>query len=243
MVVDDERPARTELVFLLRSTRLVGQVDEAADAAACLALLEQHRYDVVFLDVRMPGLDGIALSRVIQRGEEPPRIVVVSAYEEYALDAFGVAAFDYLVKPVRRERLLMTLKRLQGEVTLRTTAGGVGGEQNEAGIDRLAVTSKGRILLVGIDEIRVAEIDGPRVYVYTAEGRYPSRLKFKAIEERLAGRGFLRVHRRYLVNLNHVRAIETFFNGTYLLRINGLANLSIPVSRRHGSELRSMVSL
>jgi two-component system LytT family response regulator/two-component system response regulator LytT len=244
MVVDDEDPARGELAFLLRRSDIVADVQEAPDAATCLALLEKETFDVLFLDVRMPGLDGISLGRVIQRSAQPPRIVFVTAFDEYAVEAFGLAAFDYLLKPIRAERLQVTLERLQQATTpIPGDVATPGQPASEAALGRLAVLSKGQIVLVSIEDIRLAELEGDHVFVHTHEGRYPTRLTLKGVEDRLSGRGFLRVHRRYIVNLRHVQGIETFFNGTYLLRINGMPGVSVPVSRRHGRDLRALVSL
>jgi DNA-binding LytR/AlgR family response regulator len=112
LVVDDEAPARDELAFLLQQQELVGRVSLAASATACLDALGRGGVDAVFLDVRMPNLDGLALARLIGQMARPPQVVFVSAYEDHAVEAFGLAAVDYLMKPVRPERLGVTLQRL-----------------------------------------------------------------------------------------------------------------------------------
>src|SRR5207248_1300975 len=105
LVVDDEAPSRDELAFLLEQQALVGRVAQAAGATACLELLGRDGFDAVFLDVRMPHLDGLALARLIGQMARPPQVVFVTAYEDHAVEAFGLAAVDYLMKPVRPERL------------------------------------------------------------------------------------------------------------------------------------------
>ncbi len=244
LVVDDEAPARGELAYLLRHARGVDRVLEAGDPAACLATVEREPVDVVFLDVRMPGLDGLALARVLARAPAPPQVVFVTAFEGYAVDAFQLAAFDYLLKPVRPERLRMTLDRLALARRPAPVAAGAGPPAEEAGLDdRLAVSHRGQVLLVPVEEIRVAEGGGDRVVVRTPTGHYPARVTLSELERRLEGRGFLRVHRRYIVNLRHVLAVQTFFNSTYLLQMHGLAGYSVPVSRRHGAALRAAIRL
>jgi DNA-binding LytR/AlgR family response regulator len=109
--------------------------------------------------------------------------------------------------------------------------------------DRLAVTVRNQILLLPSDQIRVASIEGEQVVVRTSEGRYPTRLNLTDFEARVRGRGFLRVHRRYVVNLRHVVSIEGFFNGTYLLKLSGVPDLTVPVSRRHAQQLRAALRL
>jgi len=244
LVVDDEAPARGELAYLLRHAAGVDEVREAADPASCLAALEQGPVDVVFLDVRMPGLDGLALARVLARAPSPPPVVFVTAFEGYAVDAFQLAAFDYLLKPVRPERLRMTLDRLAVARGRAPEAGVAGRPAEEPTLDdRLAVSHRGQVLLVPLEEIRVAEVDGDGVVVRTPTGHYPARLTLSELERRLERRGFLRVHRRYLVNLRHVLAIQSFFNSTYLLQLHGLPGYSVPVSRRHGAALRAVIRL
>lgn len=238
LVVDDEAPARDELAFLLRQQELVGRVAMAAGASECLELLGRSSFDAVFLDVRMPHLDGLALARVIGQMARPPRVVFVTAYEAHAVEAFGLAAVDYLMKPVRPERLGVTIGRL-------ARAGA--SVEREAGAaplgDRLAVSAQGQILLIPIAEVRVASADGEGARVLSSEGGYHVRQPLHQLERRLQRHGFLRVHRSYLVNLNHVSRIESFFNGTYLIKLSGLPDLTVPVSRRHAADLKAAISL
>jgi len=239
LVVDDEAPARNELAFLLRQLPQIEAVEEAADADECLAHLDRASFDAVLVDVRMPRLDGLALARVIGRLTHPPKIVFVTAFEDHAVEAFGLQAVDYVLKPVRPERLEVTVRRLTQAVAA--------AEDRQAGEptldDRLPVTVRNHILLLPCDEIRVAAIEGEQVVVRTSEGRYPTRLNLTDFEARVRGRGFLRVHRRYVVNLRHVVSIEGFFNGTYLLKLGGVPDLAVPVSRRHAQQLRAALRL
>jgi two-component system response regulator LytT len=239
LVVDDEQPARNELAFLLRQLPQIELVVEAADADECLVSLDGASFDAVLLDVRMPRLDGLALARVIGRLTRPPQIVFVTAFEDHAVEAFGLQAVDYVLKPVRPERLQVTVRRLVQAAAL--------AESREAGErtldDRLPVTVRNQILLIPSDEIRMASIEGEQVVVRTSEGRYPTRLNLTDFEARVRGRGFLRVHRRYVVNLRHVVSIQGFFNGTYLLKLSGVPDLTVPVSRRHAQQLRAALRL
>ena len=240
MVVDDEAPARDELAFLLQQQDLVGRVVLAASSTACLEQLSRGGVDAVFLDVRMPHLDGLALARLIGQMARPPQVVFVTAYEAHAVDAFGLAAVDYLLKPVRPERLGVTLGRV---ARARSAAGAVAQPSAPALGDRIAVSARGQIRLLPAAEVRVAIADGEGVTVRTADGRYRVRQTLHELEERLERHGFLRVHRAYLVNLNHVASIDSFFNGTYLLKLTGLPDLTVPVSRRHAAGLRAAVRL
>jgi two-component system response regulator LytT len=235
LVVDDEAPARDELAFLLRQQEPVGRIAQAADAAGCIELLARGGFDAVFLDVRMPHLDGLALARVIGQLARPPQVVFVTAYEDHAVEAFRLAAADYLMKPVRPERLGVTIARL-----LRARDVAPGPQPLD---DRIAVTVRGQIRLVPVADIRVVIADGEGCTVRTADGRHHVRQTLHELERRLERHGFLRVHRGHLVNLNHVSSIEGFFNGTYLLKLDGLPDLTVPVSRRHAGDLKAAIRL
>ncbi len=245
LVVDDERPARDELAFQLGNLDDVAEVLQAAEGTECLRLLKSADVDAVFLDVRMPGLDGLEVGRIVRLLARPPMLVFVTAFDSYAVEAFGLAAVDYLLKPVRRERLRATVKRLVETRRGLEGAGGAAGppDDEDAMGDRLPVLAGGRIVLVNVADIRVALVAGERVIVHTHEGRFQARHTLAELEHRLHGRGFLRVHRAYLVNLRHVLTIETFFNGTYLLKLRNVPGLTVPVSRRHASDLRAAVHL
>ena len=238
LVVDDEAPARDELAFLLRQQRPIGRVALAASGGECLDLLSRAVFDALFLDVRMPHLDGLTLARVIGGLARAPSVVFVTAYEDHAVEAFGLAAVDYLLKPVRPERLGVTIGRLTRARPLTEVQTG-----SSALDDRIAVTARGQIRLLPISEVRVALAGDEGASVLTPEGRYHVRQPLHELERRLLAHGFLRVHRGYLVNLNHVSSIQTFFNGTYLLKLSGLGDLTVPVSRRHAADLKSAIRL
>ncbi|HXM55566.1 MAG TPA: LytTR family DNA-binding domain-containing protein [Candidatus Dormibacteraeota bacterium] len=241
LVVDDEAPARDELTFLLQQQDAVGRVTQATGATSCLELLARGEFDAVFLDVRMPHLDGLELARLIGQMARPPQVVFVTAYEDHAVEAFGLAATDYLLKPVRPERLGVTLGRLT-RARARAAAEAAPASASPLG-DRIAVSARGRIRLLPAAEVLVAIADGEGVTVRTVDGRYHVRQTLHELEERLERHGFLRVHRAYLVNLNHVSGIDSFFNGTYLLKLAGLPDLTVPVSRRHAADLRAAIRL
>ncbi len=237
LVVDDEAPARDELAFQLRQQEPVGRVVMAASAGECLDLLGRGEFDAVFLDVRMPHLDGLALASVIGKMARRPLVVFVTAYEDHAVEAFGLDAVDYLLKPVRPERLDVTIGRLTRALARSEVHG------SHALDDRIAVSAHGQIRLIPVSEVRVALAEAEGASVLTLEGRYRVRQPLHELERRLQGHGFLRVHRGYLVNLNHVSSIESFFNGTYLLKLSGLRDVTVPVSRRHAADLRSAIQL
>lgn len=237
MVVDDEAPAREELVHTLYQLPEVADVAEAADADECIEQLDRERFDALFLDVRMPRLDGLTLARTVNRLAEPPAVVFVTAYDEYAAEAFGVDAVDYLLKPVRVERLAATFQRLASR--WRTKAAW---QQAIAVADRIPVLSGSEVLLLNVDEVRVIAVRSDETLAYTPRGEHQVRLALHELEARLEKHDFLRVHRQFLVNLAHVVSIGSFVNGTYILRFAGI-DLIVPVSRRRAAALRRAMHL
>ncbi len=236
LIVDDEEPARVELVHLLRRVTDLEQVDEAATAVDALARLQERRYDLVFLDIRMPDLSGLKAMEVINRLPEPPPVIFVTAYDEYALAAFEVAARDYLLKPVSEARLRLAVDRVVGRRHLEESAARVAR-------DRLPVEQDGHTKLVRIADIRFVHVQGHTVHVRTFDAEYHSRASLVELSERLAAHGFIRVHRSYLVNPEHVLEVHPFFAGTYILRMDDRGKSEVPVSRGCARMVRDLFGL
>jgi DNA-binding LytR/AlgR family response regulator len=235
LVVDDEEPALADLAYLLRQHPRIGAVVTASDATEALRRLRDGSFAAVFLDIRMPGLDGLELARVLSRFARPPDIVFVTAFEQHAVEAFELQAVDYLLKPVRPERLSDAIRRL-GPADRRPAAGG--GEQ-EVDIDRIAVETGGRTRMVERDSIRFVEASGDYVRLHTDDGAFLVRVPISALEESWRDAGFVRVHRRYLIAIRHVTEIRTRNGGGYDLVVAGH---ELPVSRRHARELRDRLA-
>ena len=247
LIVDDEPPARSELRFLLEQAGGVEIVGEAGSAGEARQLITAIGYDIVFLDIEMPGLSGLELAATLAASEQAPAIIFVTAYSEHALQAFDVAATDYLVKPVALERLRQALARVaagRGDVHPRPAenppAEGSAHPVPEPGApadapvrtERIPVEKAGRTLLIPAAEILFCEAQDDYSRVKTIDGRYLSALSLTALEERLEALGFFRVHRSYLVNLARVREVLPMYGGTLILRLSDQAGTQIPVSRR-----------
>jgi DNA-binding LytR/AlgR family response regulator len=236
LVADDEALARDELVYMLRRVGGVGTIDQASSAFEALALLQQSRFDILFLDIRMPGLTGLDATQIVNQLPHKPQVVFVTAFDEYALAAFDVAASDYLVKPVSEVRLRRALERINER------SRGHRPPKRQA-LDKLAVEGEGHTVLVPISEIRMIHVRGHTVVVRTFDAEYRCRSSLTELEEQLAARGFLRVHRAYLVNPEHVREVHPFFAGAYLLRIQDKTRSEVPVSRALAPRVRDAFGL
>jgi DNA-binding LytR/AlgR family response regulator len=236
LVVDDEEPALEDLAYLLRQHPRIGTVVTASDATEALRRLRDGSFAAVFLDIRMPGLDGLELARVLSRFAEPPEIIFVTAFEQHAVEAFELQAVDYLLKPVRPERLSDAIRRL-GDPGRRGSEDGGGDEPED--LDRIAVETGGRTRLVERDAIRFVEASGDYVRLHTADGPFLVRMPISALEDAWRDAGFVRVHRRYLIAIRHVTELRTRSGGGYDLVVAGQ---ELPVSRRHARELRDRLS-
>jgi DNA-binding LytR/AlgR family response regulator len=236
LVVDDEQPALEDLAYLLRQHPRIGTVVTASDATEALRRLRDGAFAAVFLDIRMPGLDGLELARVLSRFARPPDIVFVTAFEQHAVEAFELQAVDYLLKPVRPERLSDAIRRL-GDPGRRV--GDDDGAASEEDLDRIAVETGGRTRMVERDSIRVVEASGDYVRLHTDDGAFLVRMPISALEDAWRDAGFVRVHRRYLIAIRHVTELRTRSGGGYDLVVAGQ---ELPVSRRHARELRDRLS-
>jgi DNA-binding LytR/AlgR family response regulator len=233
LVVDDEVPAVDELTYLLRSIPAVAAVHVATSASDALRSLQERQYDIIFLDIRMPSLNGIELANVLRRFASPPVIVFVTAYEGYAVRAFDVGACDYLLKPVSRARLRTAVERALGRADGRPSPHG-GGDSLAA----IGVEAAGRTRLITPGQVCWAEADGDYVRLHMAEGdAHLLRMPISHLEERWAAHGFLRIHRGYLVSVDHITEFSVAGNNHSVK----VAGRSLPVSRRHAREVRDRV--
>jgi len=240
LAVDDERPALADLARMLGDSPAVGSVEQASSAEdALLALGGEERFDGLFLDVRMPGLDGLELARVLRRFERPPALVFVSAHDDFAVAAFELAALDYLVKPVSRRRLEEAVERVVRAVA--APAGAAAGPEARDH-DVLPVDApRGGTRLVPRSAILFLQAHGDYVRVASDEGRFLLRARLADLEERWADQGFLRVHRGFVVNLRRAVEVRPRLNGTAVVVMADGAE--VPVARRQVAELRRKLSV
>jgi DNA-binding LytR/AlgR family response regulator len=242
LAVDDEPPALEDLTYLLRGDRRVGRVLAAGSSDEALRLLEDGSVEAVFLDIRMPGLDGLDLVRVLGRFARPPAVVFVTAYEDFAVDAFALKACDYLLKPVGRERLAEAVRRVAAVIEGSTPGNAPGSTPGAAPPDRWAeripVDLGGVTRFVRREDVAYVEAQGDYVRLH-ANGHAPLvRIALAVLEERWAAHGFVRIHRGFLVSLRHVEELRSDA-GHWTVRVAGS---ELPVSRRHSRELRDLLT-
>lgn len=228
LIIDDERPALDELAFLLgRDPRVHGVLtcDSATDA---LRTLQDLPVDAVFLDISMPGLSGLELAQVLARFKSPPPVVFVTAHEQHAVEAFEVNAVDYVLKPVREERLAEAVRRV---------VEGVGTGRQPVPEDQVAVELGGVTRFVNRSDITYVEAQGDYARLHTAEGSHLLRTPLATLEEQWRPAGFVRIHRSLLVSLPHVEEVRTDSGRCTVV----VAGTELVVSRRHTRELRDLL--
>ena len=232
LIVDDEAPARSELRYLLDRHASVEVVGEAAGAAEALALAKAVHYDVVFLDVQMPGLTGLEAAPLVREQREPPAVVFVTAHPEYAVDAFAVEAFDYLLKPVDPERLARVVERLEERAV-----------PQGAPVEKIPVVAGGRTELVDYEAIHYVQADGDYSRVHTYDRSYLCTASLGELEEKLPGNRFARIHRSHLVNLGKVAAVKRAGSDRIRLALADAAKTELDVARRQSRQLRERLKL
>lgn len=237
LVVDDEPPALAELRFRLEQAEPGAEVETATTAVEALRCLKEDRFDVVFADIQLPGMSGLELVEVVRRFADPPRVVFVSAYDEYAVRAFELRAADYLLKPVSPDRVRETLERL------RTYSGGAIDDAGRQLLDKLPVESQARTMLIDTSDVYWAENRDDVVYVHTHDRAYPTRFSLNDLEKRLQRPPFLRIHRSVLANVRKVSEIIPNFNGTYVLKLADASGTELTVSRGRARDLRTLLGL
>ncbi|MGH8889408.1 MAG: LytR/AlgR family response regulator transcription factor [Acidothermaceae bacterium] len=237
LVVDDEAPARADLEFLLQRQPAISAVVSAADATEALRLLQADQYDAVFLDVRMPGLDGIELGKLLLRFSDPPTVVFVTAHESHAVAAFEAHARGYLLKPVSNERLTDAVNVIwESRRPRRAMAANEAVAPPAHDMGNVPVESGGRTLLVDRSDVCWIQANGDYVRLHTIQGgSHLVRLPLALFEERWAAHGFVRIHRSHLVALRYVAEVRTGSAGGAIVHVAGQ---DLAVSRRHTAELK-----
>ena len=244
-MADDEQPARDRMRLLLQELGdTVEVVGEAVNGKEVIRMARELEPDLLLLDIQMPVLDGFDVAELL--GEERPPIIFVTAYDEFAIKAFEVHAVDYLLKPVRKERLQRALQRLgDGSYRARQVDSlrqllAAHEPVNTQQIRKLPVVHKSEVLLVDLQEIYYVEADGKLTWAHLADRKYRADFSMADLEERLSD-AFLRIHRSYMVNLNHIRKLEPWFGGGYRLELDNGTELD--VARRRVADLKERLGM
>ncbi|UZX02508.1 response regulator transcription factor [Arthrobacter sp. CDRTa11] len=218
LVADDELPAVEELAYLLGRDDRIGIIHRASSGSEALRALTTHAVDAVFLDIHMPAVSGLDIARAIARSSNPPVVVFVTADEDCALEAFELAAVDYLLKPVRAERLARSVGRISELMR-------DGGEAPEM----ITVDQGGTTRMIRRDDVTYVQAQGDYARLHTSEASFLIRIPLADLEQQWAEAGFIRTHRSYLVALKHVTSMKLAADKPSVT----VAGAGLPISRRH----------
>jgi two-component system response regulator LytT len=249
LIVDDEELARDELSYLLREFPDIEILGFATNGHEALEAIEDLEPDIVFLDVQMPGLDGLSVIRRLREQRIPtPYFVLSTAYDQYAIEAFREEAFDYLLKPIEMERLSITIERARRHLAERARAQAAHAEAHNRGPlhppAKIVVKANNRNLIVDPADIIFASIDDGLITVVCTQ--VTGTTNYRTIEELQSSLDpdiFWRVHRSYLVNINRIREVVPWFKSSYQLRMDDKDHTCVPVSRVQTKRLRALLKL
>ena len=244
LAVDDERTQLEDLARLLRASPSVEDVECAFDGRDALAKLSSQRFDAIFLDVRMPDLDGLELARVLRRFATPPQLVFVSAHDAAAVEAFELHALDYLRKPVARRRVDEAVERVVAAIDASPPTAERAPErppQNDDEMIAVANLHGATTRLLPRSSVEYVQAYGDFVRIVTADGRHLLRATLSEIERRWEPYGFVRVHRQYVANLRMATELRPLIGGGAELTFTD--GQTIPVARRHTADLGRRLSV
>ena len=255
VIVDDEKPARDELVYLLKGFPEVTIVGQGKNGLEAVALIKEHNPDLVILDVQMPGLDGFGvIKRLKDRKGKMPHIVFATAYDQYAVQAFEVSAVDYILKPFDKQRLAKAIQRARKSMDadafpaerLETLVSQLGQQrqQRQGQPVKLLLKSQGRLLLVDAGDVVCAAIEDGTITVSTRV--FEGTSNYRTIEElieSLDSDRFWRPHRSHLVNIDQIKEVLPWFKSSYMLKMADRLHSEVPVSRAQTKRLRELLKM
>ena len=259
IIVDDEKPARDELAFLLKGFPEISLIGQGKNGVDALALIKEHAPDLVFLDVQMPGLDGFGvLKKLVEKKVKLPHVVFATAFDQYAVQAFDVNAVDYVLKPFEKARIAKAVQRARREIEASTSpaerleqlvnqlGGQLGGAAKQAAPQpvKLLVQSGQRLLLVDSEDVIFAGIEGGMISVVARDLEGSSNYRtLEEMQEALDSDIFWKPHRSYLVNVHHIKEVVPWFKSTYVLKMGDKKQTEIPVSRSQIKRMRELFKI
>ncbi|WP_418965152.1 LytR/AlgR family response regulator transcription factor [Cetobacterium sp.] len=236
IIIEDEFPAREELKYFINNNNNFQIEKEFENPIDALKYIERNDIDVVFLDINMPELDGMSLGKIIYRFNKNIKLVFITAYKDFAIDAFEIKAFDYILKPYSEERIIKVLNNLVEELKKNDSES----INKDFNIKKITVNLDSKMVVLSTDDILYIEADEKETHIFTNYNMYSSKLKISQLENILSDNTFFRSHRSYIVNIDKVIEVEPWFNGTYILKVAG-CDFKIPVSRNKVKDLKEIL--
>src|SRR5215467_11359240 len=259
LIVDDEKPAREELAFLLKGFPEIQLIAQGKNGLEAVNLIKEHSPDLVFLDVQMPGLDGFGvLQKLVERKIEVPHVVFATAFDHYAVRAFDVNAVDYVLKPFDKARIAKAIQRARREIESAVSptdrleelvnrldaAKLASAKPTATAPSKILVNVQQKLLLIDAEDMIFATIADGMISVISRDMEGTSNYRtLDEFEEALSSDSFFRAHRSFLVNIHHIKEVVPWFKSTYMLKMNDKKHTEIPVSRSQTKRLRELFKL
>lgn len=240
IIVDDEYPARTELRYFIEKYTDIKIMDEFDNGLDVLNYIQENTLDAIFLDINIPKLDGMILAKTIDKFEKKPKIIFITAYDNYAIDAFKLEIFDYILKPYSDERIISMLKRLENECKKKNN---INGKVEYKKINnKISLWKNNKIHIIDIKDIYYCEVKERYTHIFTKDEEYEIREGISELEKDINSEIFFRSHRSYLVNLEKIEEIIPWFNNTYILKLNK-GKYEVTVSRSKVKLFRQLMNI
>lgn len=239
IIVDDEYPARKELIYFIENytdMNIMGEFDNGLDV---LNFIQDNTLDAIFLDINIPKLDGMLLAKTIDKFEKRPKIIFITAYDNYAVEAFNLEIFDYILKPYSDERIISMLHRLKHTSDKKNNEDKA---EYQKVSNKISLWKNGKIHIVDVNDIYYCEARERYTHIFTKDEDYEIREGISEVEKTINHNSFFRSHRSYLVNLEKIEEIIPWFNNTYILKLNK-GKYEITVSRSRVKLFRQLMNI
>ena len=233
IIVEDELPAREELKYFLNEEKEIKLIAEFDNPLDTLNFLENNTTDVIFLDISMPDMNGISLGKIVTKMYPNMKIVFITAYKDYAVDAFEIKAFDYLLKPYSETRIRNLLKSLVNTETE------VISSIKNSNLKKITVNIDERLYVISLNDVEYIEASEKETLIFSNQKKYISKIKISKWEEMLKGYNFYRCHRSFIINLDKITEIEQWINSSWIIKIKNYTT-AIPVRRNNIKELKEI---
>ena len=238
VLIDDEMPALDELAYIVEASDQAQVVGKFTDSVEGLLYIQNHKPDLVFLDINMPQMSGLKLAEAIRGLNVECSVVFATAYDEHALEAFEKDVIDYLLKPYEEKRVFKVIRKvIEGKGKSQILQ-----SQNKATIDRLPIPLDDKIIFIPIDDILFCKVGENKVWVQTKGTAYQIAESLSKLEEKLPANKFFKTHRAYVVNVEKIKEVSPYFNHTLMLQLEGTKE-EIPVSRSKVKEFKNRLSI
>lgn len=240
IIVEDEFPAREELKYFIKNFSSIEIISEFDNGIDVLKFIQENSLDVIFLDINIPYLDGILLAKTINKFKIKPKIVFISAYKEHAVEAFELEAFDYILKPYSKERIVSMLNKLEKSSNINNEVNN--SDENQRLFDKISLWKNDKMIVVDIEDIYYCQAKERETLVYTKENEYSVNSSISEFEKSLPDDKFFKCHRSFIVNLSKIKEIIPWFNSTYNLKLKNI-NVDVPVSRSKIKEFKKLMNI